>query len=943
MGEVWLADQDAPVRRRVAVKLIKSGIQSREVVARFDAERQALAIMNHPNIASVFDAGTTSDGRPYFAMEFVPGEPITKYCDRHRLTIKDRLELFSKVCGAVQHAHQKGVIHRDLKPGNILVMIQDDRPVPKVIDFGIAKALERRLSDTTYVTELGCLIGTPEYMSPEQAEMSPLDIDTRSDVYSLGVLLYELLTGGLPFNPGALRAAGVSAMQRFIREYDPPRPSARITLMQQETSGTAVAATESWNLGSPDTRNDQTVTDVKRQSLSPAPQVTDTWEITRGGVDPIPDATSKTELPDLNEVVRLRNTTVRSLVSALRVDLDWIVMKCLEKDRTRRYDSAGALIDDVERYQKGEPILAGPPSNVYRLRKFARRHRVAAVVSIVVFLSLMVAGWGLVRGARIARVQRDRALAAQSEAEFQSRKSGAFNDMLNTLFDSRKGRDIAIGEVADQLAGQLTEAGQAGELPEPEVEACVRLQIGRFYFAIGRHQESKKQLERAREILNSGKNDSRHALAEALDFLGRNEYYLSSSIDKARNLILQASKLKDQTPESEANLRVMNGALDFEQDQYESAASQFDTAMLLCRDSLETSSVYWDALHDQGYLLQALGGHETAEAIYRYVIAHDLAWGAPDDCAMAEAYNNLGVALVFNGLTEEGSSWIDRAATIRERCKGRDTLAYANSVITRGHVELFTQNFDNARVYYESALEIQKRVANENKLAAGFTLTCISTAQALLGRDRDSEQTWSSYLTGCLNRGAKPPRLAWYVRWYLPAQVAFVNGDWEHAEKRFETAISHLATDRPDTLSEHAVCRLRISEIRAAKGALVEASEIALKASWELRDRLGALHPLYAAALIRSAMFNLRAGQLDVAVSQLREVRRIYESSLPAGVWLVDRAAALYQISLRDSGSPDYQQSELERAMKTVAESLPGNDRRYLELRSLANAAPSTP
>ncbi len=352
MGEVWLAEQDKPIRRRVALKLIKLGMDTKQVVARFEAERQALALMNHPNVAKVFDAGADDRGRPFFVMEHVKGVPITEYCDRQRLTTNERLDLFVLVCGGIQHAHQNAIIHRDIKPSNVLVTTQDGRPTPKIIDFGVAKATSQRLTERTVFTELGQLIGTPEYMSPEQAEMTVEDVDTRTDVYSLGVLLYELLVGVLPFETKELRAAGFDEIRRNIREVDPPKPSTKFTSL-------GVGATE---------------------------------------------------------VARRRDTDARSLSRQLSGDLDWIAMRTLEKRRERRYQSSAEVAADITRYLRNEPVLACPPTAAYRLQKFASRHRagVAAVIlSAVALLGTLAVITGMYFRAEKARLEaREHAYAA---------------------------------------------------------------------------------------------------------------------------------------------------------------------------------------------------------------------------------------------------------------------------------------------------------------------------------------------------------------------------------------------------------------------------------------------------------------------------------------------------------------------------------------------------
>ena len=326
MGTVYLAEQLRPVRRQVALKLIKRGMDSRNVLARFESERQALALMEHPHIARVLDAGTTADGRPLFVMELVKGIPITEYCDAHRLDLNARLELFRQVCSAVQHAHQKGIIHRDLKPSNVLVESHDDRPVPKIIDFGLAKATSgMRLTEQSLFTAFGSVAGTPLYMAPEQASFNALDIDTRADIYALGVILYELLTGTTPIARESIQRAAIDEMLRVIREVEPPTPSSRIS-------------------------------------------------------------TSKA-LPSLAASRQVEPARLSRLV---RGDLDWIVMKALAKERERRYASAIGLADDVERYLNHEPVSAGPPTAAYRLRKFVRRNRAQVTAAALVLLALML-------------------------------------------------------------------------------------------------------------------------------------------------------------------------------------------------------------------------------------------------------------------------------------------------------------------------------------------------------------------------------------------------------------------------------------------------------------------------------------------------------------------------------------------------------------------------
>jgi serine/threonine protein kinase len=423
MGTVFMAEQTEPVQRKVALKVIKPGMNSRQVLARFEAERQALALMDHPNIARVLDAGTTEAGSPYFVMELVKGVPITRFCDERHLTPRQRLELFVPVCQAVQHAHQKGIIHRDLKPSNVLVCLYDGRPVPKVIDFGIAKATGQKLTERTMFTEIGQVVGTLEYMSPEQAELNQLDVDTRSDIYSLGVLLYELLTGTTPLERGRLKEAAFLEVLRLIREEEPQRPSTRLST-----------------------------------------------------ADGLPSIAAN------------RGTEPKKLSGLLRGELDWIVLKSLEKDRNRRYETANGLAADVQRYLADEAVQACPPSASYRFRKFARRNKAGLGIAgmVLCFLLLLGSGAGWVVRDRVARdaehsrerTQRLAKVAAQVELVFAEVEGlEAEQKWPEALAAARRAQAVVAGseadpDTSDRVRRILTELEMVARLEE------TRLRVG---------------------------------------------------------------------------------------------------------------------------------------------------------------------------------------------------------------------------------------------------------------------------------------------------------------------------------------------------------------------------------------------------------------------------------------------------------------------------------
>jgi len=458
-GVVYVAEQEEPIRRRLALKIIKLGMDTKQVIARFEVERQALALMEHPNIAKVFDAGATEPGRPYFVMELVRGVPITKFCDENRLTLERRLKLFIEVCDAVQHAHQKGIIHRDLKPSNILVTMNGHRAVPKVIDFGIAKATHEPLTDKTLYTRFHQFIGTPEYISPEQAEMSEVKVDTRSDIYSLGVLLYELLVGRPPFASKELLKAGFEQVRRVLREEEPLRPSRQL-----------------------------------------------------GRLDRIA----------LTTTAECRQCAPQQLLAWFRGDLEHVILKAIEKDVERRYASAAALAEDIQRFLKQEPVTAVRPSRIYLVRKFVRRHRVGVTAAVLVIAALLI---GFVRTSRAnVRAQREAAYATATLNFIQEDLLGRLDPFVSHAGKENWGRNLSLLEAVQTAAAGLGERFA----DQPLVEASLRLTIGRTYLRLGEAGSAAPHLQRAFTFFANSHGpdnlqtlEARHHYAESLRQLGR--------------------------------------------------------------------------------------------------------------------------------------------------------------------------------------------------------------------------------------------------------------------------------------------------------------------------------------------------------------------------------------------------------------------------------------
>ncbi len=781
-GTVYRARQDQPVRRIVALKVIKPGMDTREVIARFESERQALAMMSHANIASVLDAGATGEGRPYFVMEYVPGDPITKYCDKQRLQLTERLQLFIQVCQAIQHAHQKGVIHRDIKPSNVLVLpkdeygrapgcAQDDHTgssmaVAKVIDFGVAKATDQRLTDHSMLTQEGMLVGTPEYMSPEQAEPGEIDIDTRTDIYALGVLLYDLLTGTLPFSSKTLRSKGLAEIQRIVREVDPPRPSLRLSTL----------------LG---------VGERGPESASPGPS---------SSTDP---ESPQVHTDSATSIARFRRTQPRVLIRHLRGDLDWIVMKCLDKDRGRRYETANGLAAEVRRYLDDEPVVAGPPGTGYRLRKFARRNRTAIVAvaataaALIVGLALSIVGFATaVKARNAADEQRKLAVRAADTAE-------AVNEFLRDMLaeaDPRYGtrRDISVREALDRAVARL-DAGSMKD--QPEIEAAIRLTVGRTYTGLAQFAAAELQIEAALRAYRSltGKESSEYA--HALHLRGT------------------VRKLAGRPAEAELDFRA---ALAIQQAWGEAGAvaaadcandlaltlldqRRFDEAEPLLREVLafgrlrenEDEPIRGEAVNNMGSLHLARGEFALAAPLFSEAIDVNCRILGDSHPNIATNLDNLAQAL-------QGKSDLDGALRAY-----REALAMRRELFADDHPELATTLHNLAVLHYvrgerdacEQALRESLTIFRRaHGLAHADTLTVVDSLVSVVGAAKRWDEA-ERLLLEAFNAVRDEPSISRERKVALAARLRQLYAAWNKPEEAREWAdrAQALQTFRPPT------------------------------------------------------------------------------------------------------------------------------------------------
>ena len=843
MGVVYLAEQEKPVRRRVALKIIKPGMDTEQVVARFEAERQALALMDHPSIARVFDAGATDTGRPYFVMELVKGVPITDYCDTVHLTPSERLELFIPVCQAIQHAHQKGIIHRDVKPSNVLVTMQDGKPVPKIIDFGIAKAVEQRLTERSLFTQHGTIMGTLEYMSPEQAEMSAMDVDTRTDVYALGVLLYELLTGSTPLERSRLRESGYAEILKRIREEEPPKPSTRLS-------------------------------------------------------------ESRERLPS---VAAQRRTEPARLTKLLRGELDWIVMKAIEKDRTRRYETANGFARDIERYLAGDPVEAGPPSASYRLRKYARKHRAALVTAgafaVLLATAAAVSTWQAVRATVAerravalaqramvaeaeARQERDRAVAAESTARKEAAKAKAVNEFLtqDILTQAEPASNAAEDhvELLDVLDRAADKVGDRFR-DQPEVEADLRGTIAATYHGLGSFAKAERQVRAQLEIerrLKAG--DS----AEALNTLGQLGHYRNHLGDsrEAVDLLRQAADGLSRTlgPDHPDTL-ISQGNLALAY----LAAGRTAEAILLFEETLKlrTSKIgpdHPDTLANRNNLAtayRAAGRTDQAIALHEETLKLMTSKLGPDHPDTLASRNNLAQSYLNAGRTGEAIAMHEETLKLSKSKLGP---AHPGTLTTRNNLAiayLAVGRMAEAIALNEETLKLSTSSFGPDDPATLESSNNLAETYRTVGRATEAIALHESTLKA---RKAKlgldhPDTLESGNNLALAYQAAGRSAD---AITLFETTLKQrevkLGPDHPDTLAS----RNNLGDAYMTARRTDEAIPLHEETLRLMTSKLGPDHPDTLTSRNNLAAAYWRAGRLDRSIPLFEETLKLMTSKL---------------------------------------------------------------
>jgi serine/threonine protein kinase/Tfp pilus assembly protein PilF len=761
MGEVWEADQLAPVRRTVALKLLKAGMDTRQIVTRFEAERQVLALMQHPGIAQMFDAGVTSGGRSYFVMEYVDGVRITEYCDRAGLGVAGRLLLFQQVCDAVQHAHQKGAIHRDIKPSNVLVTKQDGRALPKVIDFGLAKLTSQDLNDGT-LTEVGTMLGTPAYASPEQMSLGIIDVDTRSDVYSLGVLLYELLVGVIPFDADQSGPAALLELRRKIRELEPAKPSARLSRLG--------------NRGS--------------------------------------------------DLAKIRGTDTGALRRQLRGDLDWIVMKALEKDRSRRYASPGDLARDTQRYLDHEPVLAGSPTAMYRMGKFVRRHRLATTFGVVL-LSVIVS-FAIVSAVQVKRIGEER-----DRAEAEAAKASSINTFLQETLGAadpwETGADMSVRTTLANAAKKIDTSFKK----QPLIAAAVRRTIGKTYIGLGRFDDAEPLLRAALETRlarlgyeNPDVAESQSDLAELAQKRGNHDLaarqYREVLALRRKLFGNEHAKVADSLLDLASDLQV-KGDLD---EAY--GAAQESLAIrerLFGAKSVEAAIV----LSQMSGILDTRGDFARAEEVASrgYEITKELV--GSDDARTALAASNLGVAYYREGKFDKAEPLYRSAVQVMTRQVGENNPETITSKENLGGVLLAQKRYDETIALLHDVLARRRAVQGENNKRVARSMVNLATVLRRAGRLTEAQQAYAEAVPRMIQTyGPNHPDTA--ITLYSYGVLRIKQHDYAEAERLLRQSLAIQVSQFSDGHPDIADTRLALGEALTERGQLVEAETMLVRA-----------------------------------------------------------------------------------------------------------------